>query len=52
MVFSLRYPGDYRLSATDAPWCFCEENWPSTMEKIRRKYHEVVASDLTRRTAR
>ncbi|PMS25292.1 hypothetical protein C0Z19_10090 [Trinickia soli] len=48
----LRYPGDYRPSATDAPWCFCEENWPSTRKEMRRKYDEVAASDLMRRTAR
>jgi hypothetical protein len=38
----LRYPGDYRPSATDAPWCFCEENWPSIKEAMRRKYKEVA----------
>lgn len=36
----LRYPGDYRPSATSAEWCFCEENWRAIKEAMRCKYDE------------
>lgn len=44
----LLYPGDYHPVEEHAPWCFCEENWPSLREQMRQAYEAALAAALSR----
>jgi hypothetical protein len=47
----LRYPGDHHPDGEHAPWCFCEENWPALLQKLRDKYEETLTGVAKRKAA-
>jgi hypothetical protein len=41
LLQKLRYPGDFHPETASMPECFCEENWPQLLGKLRQAYSDV-----------